>query len=69
MVYTGGESPQDRLRDIWTYRMILALAYVLYYLSAAWLKLEIRGISLRWVCCYWIPEIKFNKNYLCWLSD
>ena len=29
-VHTRGESLQDGLRDVWTCRMILALAYVLY---------------------------------------
>ena len=33
LVYTGGESLQDRLRDIQTYRMILASAYILHCLS------------------------------------
>ena len=35
MVYTEGESLWNRLGDIWTSRMILASAYILYYLSAA----------------------------------
>ena len=34
MVYTGGESLWDRLRDVWTCGTILASAYVLYHLSA-----------------------------------
>jgi len=38
VVHTGGESPQDGLRDVQTYRMTLALAYVLHYLSATWLQ-------------------------------
>ena len=47
-----GESLQDRLRDVWTYRMTLASAYVLCYLSAIWLQFQIKGISLRWVYHY-----------------
>jgi len=47
-VYTNGESLQSRLRDVWTYRMTLASAYVLYRLSAAWSQLQIGGRSLRW---------------------
>ena len=47
IVHTGDKSLQDRLRDIWTYRTILALAYVLHYLSAIWLQLQIRERSLR----------------------
>ena len=33
-VYTEGESMQNSLGDIWTSRMILALAYILYYVVA-----------------------------------
>jgi len=48
IVYTRGESPQDRLRDVQTYRITLASAYVLYHLSTIWLQLQIRGRSSRW---------------------
>jgi len=34
-VYTRGESPQDRLGDVWTCRITLASAYVLCHLSTA----------------------------------
>jgi len=47
-VYTGDESPQDWLRDVWTCRMSLASAYVLHYLSAIWLQLQIEERSPRW---------------------
>jgi len=47
-VHTRGESLQDRLRDIWTCRMTLASAYMLYHLSAVWLQLQMIGRSLRW---------------------
>ena len=33
-VHTRGESPQDGLGDVQNCRIILALAYMLYYLSA-----------------------------------
>ena len=33
-VHTGNESPQDRLRDMQTCGTTLALAYMLYCLSA-----------------------------------
>ena len=39
VVYTGGESPQNRLRDIQTCKMTLALVYMLCHLSTAWLQL------------------------------
>jgi len=32
VVHTGGESLQDRLRDVWTCRITLALAYMLHHL-------------------------------------
>ena len=47
MVHTGGESPQDRLRVVWTCGMILASAYVLCHLSAVWSQLQMIGRSLR----------------------
>ena len=47
-VHTRGESLQDGLRDVWTCRMTLASAYMLYYLSAVWLQLQMIGRSLRW---------------------
>jgi len=43
VVYTGGESLQDWLRDVQTCRVTLASAYVLCYLSAMWLQLQIGG--------------------------
>jgi len=43
-----GGSPQDGLRDVQTYWMILASAYVLCCLSAVWLQLQMIGRSLRW---------------------
>jgi len=33
-VYTKNKSLWSWLRDVWTYRMILASAYMLYHLSA-----------------------------------
>jgi len=47
-VHTGVESPQDRLGDVQTCGMTLALAYVLPHLSATWLQLQIIGRGLRW---------------------
>ena len=32
VVHTGGESPQDGLRDVWTCGITLALAYMLHHL-------------------------------------
>jgi len=46
-VHTRDESPQDRLRDVWTYGITLASAYVLHYLSATWSQLQIIGRGLR----------------------
>ena len=46
-VHTGGESLQSRLRNIWTYGMTLASAYMLHYMSAMWLQLQIKERSLR----------------------
>ena len=42
-VYTRDESLQNILRDVWTCRTTLALAYVLCCLSAVWLQLQMRG--------------------------
>ena len=42
-VHTGGESLQGGLKDVQTCGMTLALAYVLYHLSATWSQLQIRG--------------------------
>ena len=47
MVHTGGESPQNRLRDIQICKITLALVYMLCYLSTTWLQLQIRGINPR----------------------
>jgi len=47
MVHTGGKSPQDGLGDVQTCEMTLALAYVLHYLSAVWLQLQMIGGSLK----------------------
>jgi len=41
-------SPQDRLGDVQTCEMILASAYVLHHLSAAWSQLQMIERSLRW---------------------
>ena len=35
-VHTGGESPQDGLKDMQTCGTILASAYMLHYLSTIW---------------------------------
>jgi len=48
VVHTGGGSPQDGLGVVWTCGMTLALAYVLYHLSAMWLQLQMIRRSLRW---------------------
>ena len=48
MVHTGGESSQDGLGDMWTYGTILASAYMLCYLSIAWLQFLMEGRSLKW---------------------
>ena len=47
MVFTGDESPQDWLGDVWTCRTILTSAYMLHYLSVAWSQLQIRERSPR----------------------
>ena len=47
IVYIRGESLQDGLRDMQTYGMILTSAYVLHYLSATWLQLQM-GVSADW---------------------
>jgi len=36
VVHTRGESPQNGIGDEWTCGMILASAYMLHHLSAAW---------------------------------
>ncbi len=43
MVYTRGESLQDGLKDVWTYGMTLASAYVLCCMSAMWSQLQMIG--------------------------
>ena len=43
-----GGSPQDGLGDEWTYGTILASAYVLRHLSAAWSQLQIKGRKSEW---------------------
>ena len=40
-------SPQNGLRNEWTYRTTLALTYVLHHLSAMWSQLQMMGRSLR----------------------
>jgi len=44
-VHTRGESLQDGLGDIQTHKMTLALAYILYHLSAMWLWFQNRKKS------------------------
>jgi len=53
MVHIRDESPQDGLGDMWTCGMILASAYVLYYLSAIWSQLQMSEmeVSADLVCC------------------
>jgi len=53
MVHTRDESLQDVLGDIQTYRMTLASAYVLHYLSAIWSQLQMSEmeVSADLVCC------------------
>jgi len=48
VAHIGGESPWDRLGDVWTCGMTLASAYVLCHLSATWSQLQIRGRSPKW---------------------
>ena len=48
IVHTRGESSQDGLRDMQTYRITLASAYVLYCLSAIWSQFLMEGRSLKW---------------------
>jgi len=48
MVHTRGESLQFGLKDVWTCLMTLGSAYVVYYLFAAWLQLQMIKRSLRW---------------------
>ena len=43
MVHTRDKSLQDRLGDVQTCRMTLALAYILYYLSTAWSQFLMEG--------------------------
>jgi len=45
---TRGESLRNRLGDVQTSGMTLALAYVLCHLSAAWSQFQIIGRSPRW---------------------
>jgi len=45
MIHTVDESPQDGLRNVQTYKTILA--YVLYHLSTTWLQFQKIGRSLR----------------------
>ena len=47
MVHTRSESLQDKLRDVQTCEITLALAYVLCCLSTMWLQLQIRERSPR----------------------
>jgi len=47
MVYTRDKSLQDRLGDVQTCGTILALAYMLCCLSAAWSQLQIIGKGPR----------------------
>ena len=47
MVYTRRESPQDRLRDMWTCGMTVASAYVLHHLSTIWSQFSIEGRSSK----------------------
>jgi len=47
VVHTRDVSLQSGLRDVQTYRMTLASAYMLHYLSAVWSQLQIDGKSLR----------------------
>ena len=46
MVHTRDESLQDVLGDIQTYRMTLASAYVLHYLSAMWSQLQMSEMEV-----------------------
>ena len=45
IVHTRGKSLWDWFEDVWTYEMTLASAYMLYYLSAIWLQLQMNNIS------------------------
>jgi len=47
IVHTGGKSPWSWLSDIQTCRTTLALAYILYYLTATWSQLQMKGRSPR----------------------
>ena len=47
MVHTRDKSPQEGLGDVWTCGTTLALAYMLYHLSATWSQLQILGRNLR----------------------
>ena len=44
--FTLGGSLQNGLGDVWTCGTTLASAYVLHYLSATWLQLQMIGKSL-----------------------
>jgi len=48
IVHTGDGSLQDELRDVQTYGITLASAYILCHLSAAWLQFQMIRRSLRW---------------------
>ena len=48
IVYIRGKSPWGWLRDTQTYGTALASAYMLHYLFAMWLQLQMNGWSLRW---------------------
>ena len=47
VVHTGGESLQDGLRDVQTYKITLASAYVLHCLSVMWSQFPMKGRSLK----------------------
>jgi len=74
MVHTGGESLQDGLRDMWTCRTTLALAYVLYYLFATVTISDERKKSKIGVSTDWYIAVKYwglssIRSYLHQLSD
>ena len=48
VVHTRGKSLQSWLGDVQTYKITLALAYILCYLTTTQSQLQMKAKSLRW---------------------
>jgi len=63
MVHTRGESPQSGLRNVQTYGITLALAYMLHCLSTTWSQLQIkRKKSKIEVSADWCVTIEHQRS-------